>query len=70
MIDAETPPSAHRLGGRIENGQPPSEIADAVVDGIRAGQFYIWPGDEVDDIVRTRFDHILNRTNPNPRPFG
>ncbi|MBV9578827.1 MAG: SDR family NAD(P)-dependent oxidoreductase [Chloroflexi bacterium] len=35
-----------------------------------ANQFYIWPGDTVDTIVKTRFDHILSRTNPNPRPFG
>jgi NAD(P)-dependent dehydrogenase (short-subunit alcohol dehydrogenase family) len=60
----------HRLGGRIEHGQPPSEIADAVFEGIRGGQFYIWPGDEVDHIVRTRFDHILERSNPEARPFG
>ena len=48
----------------MENGQPPSEIADAAFDGIRSEQFYIWPGDEVDDIVRARFDHILKRSNP------
>ena len=59
-----------RLAGRIETGQPPSSIADAVFDGIRNGQFYIWPGDEVDHIVRTRFDHILERSNPEVRPFG
>ena len=54
----------------MEQGQPPTEIADAAFDGIRAEQFYIWPGDEVDDIVRARFDHILDRSNPDPRPFG
>jgi NAD(P)-dependent dehydrogenase (short-subunit alcohol dehydrogenase family) len=75
LVDQQLPPmtrvaAPRRLGGRIENGQPPAEIADAVFDGIRAEQFYIWPGDEVDDIVRTRFDHILTRTNPDPRPFG
>jgi hypothetical protein len=43
-------------------------MADAVFDGMRAEQFYIWPGDEVDDIVRTRFNHILARTNPEPQP--
>jgi NAD(P)-dependent dehydrogenase (short-subunit alcohol dehydrogenase family) len=59
-----------RLASRIESGQPPSEIADATFEGIRNGQFYIWPGDEVDHIVRERFNHILERTNPNPRPFG
>jgi NAD(P)-dependent dehydrogenase (short-subunit alcohol dehydrogenase family) len=76
LMDADLAPSARgasgprRLAGRIETGQPPEEIADATFDGIRAGQFYIWPGNEVDDIVRERFNHILERTNPNPRPFG
>jgi NAD(P)-dependent dehydrogenase (short-subunit alcohol dehydrogenase family) len=64
------PPAPGRLSGRVEKGQPPSDVADAVFDGIRAEQFYIWPGDEVDDIVRARFDHILTRSNPDPRPFG
>jgi len=72
LQDAEVPPTAAtgRFGGRIENGQPPAEIADAVFEGLRAEQFYIWPGDEVDDVVRTRFAHILERSNPDPRPFG
>jgi NAD(P)-dependent dehydrogenase (short-subunit alcohol dehydrogenase family) len=64
------PVAAGRLASRIETGQPPSEIADATFEGIRRGQFYIWPGDEVDQIVRTRFDHILERSNPEVRPFG
>jgi hypothetical protein len=59
-----------RLAGRIETGQPPSDMAEAVFDGVRKEQFYIWPGEEVDEIVRTRFEHILSRTNPDPRPFG
>jgi len=71
LVDADLALGApHRLAGRIEAGQPPSEIADAVFDGVRAGQFYIWPGDEVDHIVRTRFNHILERSNPEVRPFG
>jgi NAD(P)-dependent dehydrogenase (short-subunit alcohol dehydrogenase family) len=77
LVDDEAPragdvaaPRPRRLAGQIENGQPPAEIADAVFDGIRQEQFYIWPGDTVDDIVRARFDHILARTNPDPRPFG
>lgn len=63
-------PRPSRLSGRIDTGQLPGEIADAVFEGIRAEQFYIWPGDEVDDIVRRRFEHILARTNPEPHPFG
>jgi NAD(P)-dependent dehydrogenase (short-subunit alcohol dehydrogenase family) len=73
LVDADgfnPPAGGSRLGGRIETGQPPSEIADATFEGIRKGQFYIWPGDEVDHIVKTRFDHILERSNPEVRPFG
>jgi NAD(P)-dependent dehydrogenase (short-subunit alcohol dehydrogenase family) len=74
LLDTDLPPArplpASGLSGRIESGQPPSEIADATFDGIRAGRFWIWPGDEVDPIVRERAEHILARTNPNPRPFG
>jgi NAD(P)-dependent dehydrogenase (short-subunit alcohol dehydrogenase family) len=62
------PPSP--LSGRIESGQPPSDMADAVFEGLRTGQFWIFPGDEVDNIVRRRMEHILARTNPDPRPFG
>ena len=72
LLDDEAEPSGGggRFGARIENGQPPSEIADAAFEGIRNEQFYVWPGDEVDEVVRTRFNHILSRSNPDPRPFG
>jgi NAD(P)-dependent dehydrogenase (short-subunit alcohol dehydrogenase family) len=74
LLDDDLPPSSgarpSRLGGRIESGQPPSDMADAVFDGLRAGQFWIFPGDEVDPLVRARMEHILARTNPDPRPFG
>lgn len=66
----DEPVGPGRLASRIETGQPPSEIADATFEGIRRGQFYIWPGNEVDHIVRTRFEHILERSNPEVRPFG
>jgi NAD(P)-dependent dehydrogenase (short-subunit alcohol dehydrogenase family) len=70
LDEGPTADGPHRLSGRIERGQPPAEIADAVFEGVRGGRFYIWPGDEVDHIVRTRFDHILERSNPEARPFG
>jgi NAD(P)-dependent dehydrogenase (short-subunit alcohol dehydrogenase family) len=74
LMDPEVPATTairpSRFAGRLENGQPPSEMADAVFDAIRAEQFYVWPGNEVDGVVRTRFNHILARTNPDPRPFG
>ena len=74
LLDDDLPASIaarqSRLGGRIESGQPPSDMADAVFAGLRAGQFWIFPGDEVDPLVRARMEHILARTNPDPRPFG
>jgi NAD(P)-dependent dehydrogenase (short-subunit alcohol dehydrogenase family) len=71
LVDTDgLPGGGSRLAGRIETGQAPSEIAEATFDGIRRRQFYIWPGDEVDHIVRTRFNHILQRSNPEVRPFG
>ncbi|MGH2365692.1 MAG: SDR family NAD(P)-dependent oxidoreductase [Chloroflexota bacterium] len=66
-----SPPAQARgpLAGRLENGQPASDMADAVMAGLRAEQFYIFPGNEVDAIVRERMEHILARTNPDPQPF-
>jgi NAD(P)-dependent dehydrogenase (short-subunit alcohol dehydrogenase family) len=68
--EAAPPVARGRFAARMENGQLPSEIADAAFDGIRQEKFYIWPGDEVDEVVRTRFQHIMERSNPDPRPFG
>jgi NAD(P)-dependent dehydrogenase (short-subunit alcohol dehydrogenase family) len=50
-----------RFDDRILNGQPPSDMADAVVSAIRTDQFYVVPGDELDPTVRDRFERILAR---------
>jgi NAD(P)-dependent dehydrogenase (short-subunit alcohol dehydrogenase family) len=50
-----------RFDDRIEAGQPPSDMADAVLQAIRADQFYVIPGDELDPLIRDRFERILAR---------
>ena len=55
---------------RMTNSTPPEETADAVLEGLLEGRFYIFPHmDVVDDNVRARFDNIINRKDPEPRPM-
>jgi NAD(P)-dependent dehydrogenase (short-subunit alcohol dehydrogenase family) len=51
----------------VEEGTPPEEIADAVVDAIRAAQFWVIVPDKADAGVRERCESILNRRNPGVR---
>jgi len=55
------PMSPGRFDDRITQGQPPSDMADAVVDAIRGDHFYVIPGDELDPTLRDRFERILTR---------
>ena len=49
---------------------PPSEEAERVLQAVLEDRFYIFPHmDTVDDNVRYRFDNIINRSNPEPRPM-
>jgi NAD(P)-dependent dehydrogenase (short-subunit alcohol dehydrogenase family) len=55
-------------------GQPgnisPDQQAEMVLEDLRAGRFYMFPFMEaVDANVRARFDNIINRRNPEPRPL-
>ena len=51
----------------VEEGTPPEEIADAVVNSIRANQFWVIVPDKADAGVRERCESILNRRNPSVR---
>ena len=51
----------------LEQGKSPAEIADKVVEAIRANRFYILTHPERKDDVQWRFDNILNDRNPDPR---
>ena len=51
-------------------GTPPEEQAEMVLQDLRAGKFYMWPFmQSTDDNVRSRFEHIMERRNPEPRPL-
>jgi short-subunit dehydrogenase len=49
---------------------PPSEEAERVLQAVLEDRFYIFPFMQtVDDNVSYRFDNIINRSNPEPRPM-
>ena len=43
---------------RMAAGQSPAEIADLLIEGLRKGDFYIFPGAVEDTPVEARFDNI------------
>lgn len=54
----------------VEQGKSPAEIADEVWKGILDNKLYIVTHEEMDGLIKERFDHILARTNPTPRLMG
>ncbi len=49
---------------------PASEEAERVLQAVLEERFYIFPHlQTVDDNVQYRFDNIINRSNPEPRPM-
>jgi NAD(P)-dependent dehydrogenase (short-subunit alcohol dehydrogenase family) len=48
----------------IEQGKPPSEIADHVVNAVRDNRFYILPHPEMKGLVKNRMDDILEGRTP------
>jgi NAD(P)-dependent dehydrogenase (short-subunit alcohol dehydrogenase family) len=51
----------------LSDGMPPSEVADAVVEGVQAGRFWIFvPSDQVKAEVDRRMRAILDETDPPP----
>jgi NAD(P)-dependent dehydrogenase (short-subunit alcohol dehydrogenase family) len=48
----------------IQDGADPSEIADAVIEGMQAGRFYILTDPEAEVLVRFRMEDILEGREP------
>jgi NAD(P)-dependent dehydrogenase (short-subunit alcohol dehydrogenase family) len=48
----------------VEEGMEPFEIADAVLNSIKADQFYVLPHPAWDDFIRKRVECILARKEP------
>ena len=55
---------------QMRDTTPASEEAERVLQAVLEDRFYIFPQMQtVDDNVRYRFDSIINRRNPEPRPM-
>lgn len=54
----------------IAQGMPPADVADMVLAAVRDDRFYIVTHGEFDDVIRSRFEDILERRNPVPRMPG
>lgn len=48
----------------VEEGTPPEEIVDAMMNAIRENQFWILTHPDLDRGIRERFESMLSRTNP------
>jgi len=48
----------------VDEGTPPEEIVDAVVEAVRKEQFWIFTHPQLDYGIRDRFESMLARTNP------
>jgi NAD(P)-dependent dehydrogenase (short-subunit alcohol dehydrogenase family) len=59
---------AERFSELAVGGRDPAEVAGIVVDGIRAGRFYILTSDNRNEAVRRRAEEILSGSPPAP-PF-
>jgi NAD(P)-dependent dehydrogenase (short-subunit alcohol dehydrogenase family) len=56
------------LWRRLEQGTPPEELADFVIEAVRREQFYVISPDYVQDGFREWADNLLERRNPVPMP--
>jgi hypothetical protein len=54
----------------LARGQPPEEIADAVVDAIKNDRFYILPHEKMADQVSNRLNDIISGQNPTLQPLA
>ncbi|HZE12589.1 MAG TPA: SDR family NAD(P)-dependent oxidoreductase [Chthoniobacterales bacterium] len=61
----------------VDEGTPPEEIADAVIEAVRENRFWIFTHPQLDFGIRDRFESMLARTNPplrdlrpEPTPLG
>jgi NAD(P)-dependent dehydrogenase (short-subunit alcohol dehydrogenase family) len=51
----------------VQEGTPPEEIVDAMVNAVRENQFWILTHPHLDKGIRERFESMLSRTNPPAR---
>ncbi|MBV8085236.1 MAG: SDR family NAD(P)-dependent oxidoreductase [Chloroflexi bacterium] len=71
--NAPPPPAEREAADRLfkrtqEEGMPPHEAAELVLQAIKNDQFWILTSDEGHEAIRARAESIVNRTNPPIRP--
>jgi NAD(P)-dependent dehydrogenase (short-subunit alcohol dehydrogenase family) len=49
-----------------DDAMEPDEVAEQVLDAVRANRFYVITHDSIQDNLQNRFDRILARSNPQP----
>jgi NAD(P)-dependent dehydrogenase (short-subunit alcohol dehydrogenase family) len=71
LLNEREPPGAaqgreirERMHARLQAGMPPSEVAEALVQGIREQRLYILTDREWDDRIKVRTEDILLGRNP------
>ena len=64
--DPGTSVLAQHAGRAIEEGSNPAFVADAVVDAVGAGRFWVIPHQEFLDIAADRWETIIERADPAP----
>jgi NAD(P)-dependent dehydrogenase (short-subunit alcohol dehydrogenase family) len=69
----ETQPTREQLGRAAERaaaGMEPSEVADMVIDAMRANQLYLVTGPEFNERIEDRMQAILTGRNPQHFPLA
>ena len=59
-------PDAHFVAGALRDltahqGMPPDEVAGIVFDAVQAGRFYIYTHDSTGELLKARFDAVLDQ---------
>ena len=69
LLDREAQPTIG-VGGLLEQGKQPEEIAERVFDAVANDRFYILPHPAWDELVRERVNKILERGDPQRLDFA
>jgi len=54
----------HQMHARLQQGRPPSDVAEQLIQGIRDNRFYVVTDDGWDSDIKDRMGDILGRRNP------
>ena len=57
------------MRSRVDSGMPPETIAEHVWEAVQQDRFWILTHSDFDELIRDRFEGMLQRTNPVPHVF-